>query len=179
MNPNESPGDLLRAALDYASRGWHVFPLHDVTRGSCSCSGNPCQKSPGKHPRTKNGFLDATTDPKVIRDWWKKWPFANVGIRTGPESGLWMLGPDGPQGKADLEALEARNAPLPRTAKLQSGSGGQHYYFICPADGSKIPLRKNHLGTKIDVRGDGGYAVAPPSVNENGPYTWIDDCGLA
>ena len=179
MKYNQTPVELLQAALDYASRGWPVFPLHDVTSGSCSCSDSPCKKSPGKHPRTKNGLLDATTDEKAILRWWAKWPTANIGIRTGPESGLWMLGPDGAQGIADLEALETKFGPLPRTAKNQSGSGGRHYYFRFPPDGSKIPLRKNHRGTKIDVRGDGGYVVAPPSVNANGPYVWLDDFELS
>jgi len=179
MNHNSAKPELLIAALRYAVKDFQVFPLHDVVRGSCSCSGKPCQKSPGKHPRTKNGFLDATADPAIIQGWWTKWPTANIGIRTGSEGGFWMLGPDGEQGIADLKALVAIHGPLPRTRKLNSGSGGNHYYFRYPSDGLKIPLRKNHNGTKIDVRGDGGYVVAPPSVNENGLYVWLDECDLA
>src|SRR5215211_72783 len=76
------------AALDYADQGWEVFPLHTPTaNGGCSC-GTACGKRAGKHPRTPNGLHDATTDPTTIDHWWSKWPDANIGIRTGPGSGV-------------------------------------------------------------------------------------------
>ena len=90
MNPT-SPRD---AALDYALKGWPVFPLHSIgPDGICTC-GQPDCGSPGKHPRTSKGFHDATTDPEQIRAWWKTWPAANVGIRTGAESGVFALDVD-------------------------------------------------------------------------------------
>jgi putative DNA primase/helicase len=98
---------------------------------------------------------------------------ANIGVRTGPESGLLMVGPDGAKGKQDLGELEETNGWLPVTPTAASGSGGSHLIFSYPTDG-KVKNRKNHLGTKIDVRGEGGYFIAAPSVNGAGPYEWID-----
>ena len=125
---------------------------------------------------------DASVDPEVIRRWWAKWPEANIGVVTGPNSGFWMLGPDGSEDLADLEELTRQHGPLPPTYRVASGSGGQHLYFLWPSDGLPITNRRNHRGLKIDVRGCGdgpGYVVAPPSVNANGPYKLLDDRELA
>lgn len=66
--------DLGAAALSYARRGWHVFPLHspDPERGCTCLAGRDC-KSPGKHPRTRRGLKDATTDEAQISRWWQRW----------------------------------------------------------------------------------------------------------
>lgn len=109
----------------YIDRGWRVFPLHNPTPDGCSCGNPECGKSIGKHPRTNHGVKDATTDPDVINHWCDKWPLANIGIATGPESDVFMIGPDGAEGLADLKVLEAELGPLPRTAHAQSGSGGR------------------------------------------------------
>ena len=169
---------LYSAAKAYAHRGWPVHPLQfAMPDGSCSCR-NPECGSIGKHPCTPNGLKDASTDPAVLQRWWKQWPNANVGLVTGPTSGFWMLGPDGPEGLADLKQLIADHGPLPATYRVRSGSGGEHRYFRWPADGMPVPNRKNHRGLKIDVRGCGdgpGYVVAPPSVNAKGQYRILDD----
>ncbi len=73
--------ELGEAALVYAGRGWLVFPLHSFRDGLCTCRRPDC-KNPAKHPRTRRGFRDATTDEKTIREWWRECPDANVGIRT-------------------------------------------------------------------------------------------------
>jgi hypothetical protein len=169
--------NLLSAALVYAERGWPVVPLFEPTGTGCSCGGRKCG-SVGKHPRTANGLKAASTDPDTLRRWWAKWPDAGVGIVAGPTSGFWMLGPDGPGGLADLKVLEEEHGPLPATARVRSGSGGEHLYFRWPTDGQPLPNRKNHRGLRIDVRGCGsgpGYVVAPPSRNANGPYAWVDE----
>ncbi len=60
----------LAAALDYAARGWPVFPLHNPRAGGgCSCRKADCNQI-GKHPRTEHGVKDATTDTATIRGWW-------------------------------------------------------------------------------------------------------------
>lgn len=165
---------LMAAALEYAGRGWPVLPLHaPATGGRCSCGKDGCVQA-GKHPRTAHGLKDATTDPDAIRGWWRKWPNANVGVATGPAAGVWMLGPDGPEGLADLSRLESEHGPLPPTCRSRSGSGGGHLIFAWPADGPAVSNRRNHRGLKIDVRGAGGYFVAPPSANANGSYQWAD-----
>src|SRR6266849_1224690 len=90
----------LDAALAYAARGWHVFPCHTPTpQGGCSCRRPSCEDI-GKHPRTKNGLQDATTEEATIRRWWKMWPEANVAIRTGAISGLVVLDQDNRKGGA-------------------------------------------------------------------------------
>jgi hypothetical protein len=170
--PSEAQeSQLLRAALGYARRGWRVIPLHWVTaNGACSCGDAKCG-SVGKHPLAKRGLKDGTTDEATIRRWWKDWPRANVAVCTGPESGVWMLGPDGQAGIEALAGLERENGPLPPTPTQRSGSGGSHHVYAWPAEGT-IKNDKNHLGLPIDVRGKGGYFVAAPSANGMGPYRW-------
>jgi Bifunctional DNA primase/polymerase, N-terminal/DNA methylase/Sigma-70 region 2 len=147
------------------------IPLHSVSGGKCSCLKPDCG-SAGKHPRTEHGCKDGTNDPETIRRWWVRWPDANIGVCTGAESGIVMLGTDGHAGAMDLTNLEEQFGYLPETPTARSGSGGRHLLFRHPG----IPLnnRKNHLGTSIDARGDGGYFVAAPSANANGTYEWID-----
>lgn len=162
----------LAAALDYAGRGWRVFPVHTAAGGRCSCGKPDCTRA-GKHPRTAHGLKDATMDQAVIRDWWDKWPSANVGIATGQASGLWMLGPDGPAGADALAELVGRHGALPPGPRARSGGGGEHRLYAWPADGLPLTNRRNHRGMPIDVRGEGGYFVAPPSVHPSGnAYAW-------
>src|SRR5690349_4310523 len=75
--------ELLIAALSYAVAGWPVLPLHAPrSDGSCSCEHVECD-SIGKHPRTQRGLTDASTDPRRVAEWWRRWPTANVGVCTG------------------------------------------------------------------------------------------------
>jgi putative DNA primase/helicase len=83
-----------------------------------------------------------------------------------------MLGPDGREGIEALTELELANTPLPVTVRSRSGGGGRHYLFRWPSDGPALKNRKNHLGLPIDVRGTGGYFVAPPSRTDKGEYAW-------
>src|SRR2546427_13223225 len=101
-NPN-----MLAAVLVYAQRGWSVFPVYTVVNGQCSCGNTACA-SPGKHPRTTHGVQDASTDEATIRQWWCRWPGANIGIRTGAVSGLVVLDVD-PRHGGDA-SLEQRKA---------------------------------------------------------------------
>src|SRR5262245_45925046 len=121
----------LDAALAYAGRGWQVFPCHFIDGGGCSCGGHD-KCSPGKHPMTPNGLKDASSDPEQIRAWWSQWPRANVAIRTGPESGVWVLDLDGSEGIAAFAELEAANGPVPATPAAATGGGGRHLFFALP-----------------------------------------------
>ena len=80
---------LAEAALEYANRGWPVFPL----QGLSSCK-RPERGSLGKHPRTLHGLNDAATEPRMIRGWWQRWPAANIGVRTGVEAGILVVDVD-------------------------------------------------------------------------------------
>jgi hypothetical protein len=160
---------LLETALSYSSIGWHVLPLHNIVAGgSCSC-GKPTCPSPGKHPRTKRGFKDASADPMQVEAWWALWPNANVGIATGA-SGLVVLDIDGPGGQVELATLIATHGFLPRTLAAQTGRpGGIHLYYK-----GAVPSRQDKR-RHLDIRGTTGYVVAPPSNHASGQsYAWIN-----
>ena len=112
----------MQAALGYADHGLLVFPVHSVVVGRCTCADSACN-NPGKHPLTRNGLLDATDDGIVIRAWWAEAPQANVAIRTGEESRVWVLDVDGTAGLKDLETLEFQHGPLPVTPTVRTGGG--------------------------------------------------------
>ncbi len=148
---------LLRAALAYARRGIPVFP---------------CEPG-GKAPLTYSGFWDATTDARRIKAWWNRWPYANIAVPTGEHSGLLVLDVDPrDSGPESLAALELINGSLPRTAKARTGGGGVHVFFRYPA-GGEVRNSAGRLGPGLDVRGEGGYVVVPPSRTQSA-YEWID-----
>jgi hypothetical protein len=173
--PTGTTPSLLDTALSYAARGWHVFPCHTPTpAGDCSCHKSDCKKTRrvGKHPRTRNGLNDATTDEATIRRWWKMSPDANIGIRTGAVSNLVVLDEDSYKGgDASREDLERSYNPLPETVQQLTGGGGVQYFFAHP--GTHVKNGVETLGPGLDIRGDGGYVVAPPSLHVSGRrYTW-------
>jgi hypothetical protein len=147
----------LNAALSYARHAIPVFP---------------CEPG-GKRPLTHNGFWDATTDEHRLRVWWGRWPYANVGIPTGKESGLLVLDVDpregGPQ---SLTLLERHNRPLPRTTRSRTGGGGTHVFFRY-LPGEEVRNSAGWLGPGLDVRGEGEYVVVPPSRTRSA-YEWIE-----
>ena len=164
---------LLECALQYAGRNWRVFPLHSVQDGRCTC-GHDCGKNAAKHPRVKGGFKAATTDARQIEEWFRKWPNANLGIATGAVSGLVVIDIDGADGLATLQALVAQHGVLPRTAIVKTARGW-HLYFAMPATCTPIPCS---TGNCLDVRADGGYVVAPPSLHASGHvYQWCKHVG--
>jgi hypothetical protein len=160
---------LLDAALEYAARGWPVFPLHGIRGGTCTC-GKPTCGSRGKHPRTEHGKDDATTDVTRIRAWWQRWPDANVGGLTGEASGVIALDVDPPEGEDSLAGL-LNGRSLPPTPISITGRGR---HFLLAHAGRSIANRAGLL-PGLDVRGDGGYIVLPPSIHESGTaYVWQD-----
>jgi hypothetical protein len=158
---------LLTAALSYAARGWRVFPLHNIERGACSCGSASCH-SPGKHPRTKHGCKDASLDAAQLQAWWHRWPNANPGLATGPHSGLWVLDCDQP---SQLQALQQKlRIKLPTTLTAITARG-LHLYWKW-AVGVRT---RSAVFPGLDVRGEGGYVVAPPSLHLSGDYyQWQD-----
>ncbi|MDR3560718.1 MAG: VapE family protein [Negativicutes bacterium] len=170
INIAEIPTPILDSALDYANRGWPVFPLHAPRLqgdSPCSCGNRRCD-SIGKHPRTPNGVKDATTDSRRINKWWEKWPTSNVGIATGKPSGFWVIDEDGEEGRQTMADLERDYGPLPQTGEAVTGGGGRHRLFKW--DGTHIPNSQGKLGPGVDIRGDGGYIAAAPSWHRSGRY---------
>lgn len=163
--------DMLAAALSYAARGWAVFPLHTLAGSGCSCGNRSCPNV-GKHPRTENGFKDATTDPAVIRKWWKRWPDANIGTATGAVSGIVVLDVDPRHGGDEaLADLEAEHGKLPETVESVTGGGGRHIFFRYP-ENPPATWKKN-LCDGVEIKAAGGYIVAPPSLHASGRrYCW-------
>lgn len=159
------------AALGYAARGWPVLPLHTATgTGGCSC-GDPDCGSIGKHPRTAHGLKDATTDPATIAKWWGLWPVANVGIRTGTPSGFFVLDIDGEEA---ARTLRESGRTVPKDALWQKTGRGWQVLFEMPADFVVKGDNTGAVAVHVDVKGEGGYIVAPPSTHANGnSYSWL------
>lgn len=168
---------LCQAGRMYARLGWYVLPLHSVKGGRCTCGKRDCG-SPGKHPRILKGFKGATRDLAKINEWWNRWPNANIGIRTGIESGLVVLDIDPRNGgKKTLKKIIVKHGKLPETFEVITGGDGQHFYFKHP--GKKVKNRKDSFGPGVDIKADGGYIVAPPSLHASGQkYSWADEAGL-
>lgn len=164
---------MLEHALRYAAQGWAILPLHGIFDGRCTC-GNPDCRSPGKHPLINGGCHAATTDPQTIEQWWRTHPAANIGIATGKVSGLIVVDVDAGEGKTGFEslaALEQRHAELPESLRVRTGSGGLHIYLAAP----QVEIRNSagYLASNIDIRGEGGLVVAPPSRHLSGNlYSW-------
>lgn len=156
------------AALAYAKRGIPVFP---------------CEPG-GKRPLTRSGFWEATDDERVVRAWWRRWPRANVGVPTGKRSGLLVLDVDPDDGGAEaLAELERTKGVLPDTTRARTGGGGVHVYFRYPGsagDGEREEVRNSAswVGPGLDVRGEGGYVLVPPSRTE-AFYGWSGSSPLA
>lgn len=156
------------AALGLARSGWLVFPLHHhVGDGRCSCGDKLCfyphTKTAAKHPRTANGLKDASSDPAQVMAWWGKWPEANIGVRTG--DGVFVVDVDG---EAGWEFLKTHGVPTTLSART---GRGVHLYLYAP-EGVAIRNRAK-VGPELDVRGDGGYVLAPPSEHASGAiYEW-------
>jgi hypothetical protein len=160
---------LAEAALAYARLGIAVFPLR------------PNTKLPYGHSL---GFLSATTDLETIAGWWSgklalpltspepgkpdfkpvyPSPQSNIGIATGKISGFWVFDLDGDVGEASAKALTDVHGELPETVEQITG-GGRHQCFAWD-DRFQIKSRASKIGPQIDVRGNGGYIVAPPSIH--------------
>lgn len=168
--------DLLTAALEYAERGWPVIPLHSPAAHGCSCGQADCA-SPVKHPRTAHGLKDASRDPAIIREWWRRWPDANIGVVTGPESGILVLDVDGRQGEESLIEFERSGWHLPDTHTVRTGGGGQHLYFAWP-EGAAVRNSASKIAPGLDIRGLGGYVVAPPSLHASGQRYAVNESAI-
>ncbi|RDD61039.1 bifunctional DNA primase/polymerase [Ferruginivarius sediminum] len=156
MNPSKDGSEAQQAALAYAALGWSVVPI--VPRG--------------KRPLVSwEEFQSRRAGSDEIRTWFKRWPGAGVGVVTGFVSGLLVLDVDPRHGGEDsLAELCARHGALPVTVEAVTGSGGRHLYFRHPGHGV---ANRAGFAPGLDLRGDGGLVVAPPSGHPSGGhYRW-------
>lgn len=152
----DQPNPMLKAALDYAAHGRPVFP--------CNVD---------KRPLTPHGYKDASADPAQITTWWTTWPEAFIGMPTGQVSGVVVLDVDVKSGKDGNEALwllQEQHNTLPDTREALTLNGGRHLYFAWP--GVPIASTSDQLGVGLDIRGDGGYVILPPSGVNGHRYEW-------
>lgn len=190
---------LAQEAHDYAAWGWAVFPLQ------------PRSKKPYGYT---TGLHAARADVEVVTAWWAgkaalplrerresdgdrpfprtvvPQPASNIGLRTGAASALWVFDIDGEEGIANLLALTEQHGRLPRTVRQRTGGGGGQLFFTWPGVlpwGAEIrnSASKGTLAPSLDVRGEGGYVVLPPSVHPGderkgvapgGVYRWAEGC---
>jgi Bifunctional DNA primase/polymerase, N-terminal len=146
--------EMLIAALALAAAGLAVFPAVYRT----------------KEPATKRGFYDASTNLATVRRWFGGNYRRNLAVRTGLASGAWVLDVDDPDA---LTALEDRFGPLPATRRSQSRRGS-HLWF--KASSVSIPCSAGRVAPGVDVKAEGGYVLAPPSIHPDGPaYGWVND----
>ncbi|HKJ07721.1 MAG TPA: bifunctional DNA primase/polymerase [Gammaproteobacteria bacterium] len=154
------PPSTEQAALAYRARGWSVIPIRRADKRPAL----PWQL-----------YQEQPAGEDEIRGWFRRWPDANVAIVTGRLSGLVVLDVDpGHGGEESLRALVTEHGRLPATVQARTGGGGRHLYFRHP--GGTVH-NKVGLAPGIDLRGDGGLVVAPPSVHRSGRrYRWSRGC---
>ncbi|MFA5928555.1 MAG: bifunctional DNA primase/polymerase, partial [Candidatus Margulisiibacteriota bacterium] len=175
--PAQSITTPLNCALEYANSGKYIFPVHYITgTGQCSC-GTPDCSSPGKHPITQHGLKDASDKSDVIKDWWEQYPQANIGLATGAINGCIALDIDPRHGgNESMAEMESKYREIPETLITLTGGGGRHYLFEYPQDGQAYKNKTELAGyTGIDVRGDGGYILVPPSNHISGGVYCFQD----
>ncbi|HKM04580.1 MAG TPA: VapE domain-containing protein, partial [Lachnospiraceae bacterium] len=145
----------LQYALSYIKLGFAIFPL----------------KPRSKIPLTKNGFKDASKDEKQIKKWWSENPNSNIGIATGSVSdNLFVIDFDIDEDKglngyhAFTDYCRENGVSFPDTVMVITGRGGYHWYYKSDKEvGSRTGIIEG-----VDLRGNGGYVVAPGSIHANG-----------
>jgi len=145
------------AAASYLARGWSVLPV----------------RARDKRPLLRWETLQTKRPTESdLAMWFQQWPDANIGVVTGEISNLVVVDIDPMHGGEDsLKRLEQRFGALPPTIEARTGGGGRHLYFAHPA---MLVRNRAGLAQGIDVRGDGGYVVAPPSIHPSGGrYEWL------
>ena len=176
--------DLLAEALRYASYGWKIVPLHDISSGHCSCNKGEDCPSPGKHPRVKDWPNLASNAEDQIIQWWEKWPSANIGVRLGEQSNLIDIEADDEEAERTFFELFDGNPPITPTYKSRRG---KHRLFKWKGNlpgGTRGVFKIGNLEFRTGNSNKGMQSVLPPSVHGKTKqvYTWLVhpcDCEIA
>lgn len=171
----------LDLALSYIAAGVPVFPCRarDIETGEHDPETGEVVILKAKAPLTSSGFKAATKSERIVRILWERNPDAMIGIPTGESIQAWVLDIDAKPGSAEngydtLAAMEAEHGQLPKTPRARTANGGLHLYF---AHVSGLRNR-GALGPGCDIRGAGGFVIAPGSRMADGrAYDWIDEDG--
>ncbi len=163
----------LNDALSYAAdRGWIIFPaVRD-------------QKKSHKAAEHSGGVRwGSTKDPAQIRADFKRWPDAGIGLPTGADNGIFVVEADtmeghGVDGIANLAELKRQHGKLPDTLMAESPSGSVHRYYRHPGNGIYVKNADGVLAPGVDVKGDGGMVIAPPSRRGDGVYRWLNNAPI-
>ncbi|MFD2768264.1 bifunctional DNA primase/polymerase [Micromonospora eburnea] len=172
--------EILTAALGYAAAGWPAFLLSRTKRPLANCencpSDPPAHDPQGCRCLTCHGFYAATRDPKALRRMVSLVPGGMLAIRTGSPSGLVVVDVDPDHGGINSLTGLVQRGLCPPTRWVRTGSGGLHLYYRHPGPHTRIRCSAGLIAPGIDIRADGGYVIAPPSVHPvtRRPYTWAD-----
>src|SRR5689334_4460072 len=116
----------------------------------------------GKAPATQHGCRDASKDLTQVAAWWRVNPTFNVAVATGLVSNVFVLDVDGLDAEASLRKLGEKYGALPATVESITPRG-RHLFFKC--ENSAIRNSVSAIAPGLDIRGDGGYVVLPPSIH--------------
>ena len=150
MNNIDHAAELYKQAQEYLKRGYSVIPI-----------------DADKKPRFNwEKYQKQLPTEDELASWFFEYKHLapeGIAIITGELSGVVVLDVEV---DGDITGLD-----MPTTPTAKTGGGGRHYYFKHP--GFPVKTRTRILNRKIDVRGDGGYAIVPPSKSFKGSYEWI------
>jgi hypothetical protein len=167
--------DMRHEALRCAEAGLRVHPLYEVDDALvCQCwKGAGCDdKQRGKHPRLGGWQNVASADMQTVARWWDQWPRAGIGVATGRASRVWVLDLDGEEAISWYAEKGKQHGRTP-TRGARTGRG-RHLWWRWPDDEVEISNGQGQVGPGVDVRGDGGYVVAPPTLHRSGVrYEWL------
>lgn len=162
---------MMDRALEYARRGWPVFPCSQLNKQPLiGCDTD----EDGKDIPNTGGLYKATLDPDQVREWWTRFPNAMIGVPMGSRSGVFAIDPDAPKrpgqpdGRVKWAELLQAHGPHQPTHTHNTPNAGQHILFRWHPD-KPITNREGALKkTGINVRGEGGYVIVPPSMVTDG-----------
>jgi predicted P-loop ATPase len=172
----------------YVAQGFALLPLWGVTAsGECRCpKGASCEDKPGKHPLNRlvpNGVKLATRDMTLIREWYRRYPDANWGVRCGEAltgGGFLACLDIDPRNGGDVSITQLPPLPLTVMQETGRGDGGMHVLVK-----TSSPIAGRSVGPGLDLIGAGKYFVVHPSMHESGgQYVWalgqgLDDVAIA